>query len=267
MSMSLGDVFRWPLPALLAFFAGIMVAALEVGRLLGARVRASSDADARTYATGLQTAILGLLALLLGFAFSLSASHFVANRDLVTAEANVIETAFRRAELVDEPQRSALKKQLRSYLETRIAYYAPDLDAPRREYIDEKSLAIQEHLWRTTAAAAERSPTYMTALLVDAVNRVIEMHETRVDAARNHIPRVVMWLLLGMAAAGTALTGYVSAFGSGRHRSPTAIIVVLIALVLVAIVDLDRPIRGLTHGGQPSLLKLRGVMAASASPR
>jgi hypothetical protein len=265
--MSIDDIFRWPLPALLALFTGILVVALEVGRLLGARARASADAETRSYATGVQTAILGLLALLLGFAFSLSASHFVANRDLVTEEANAIDTAFRRADLAAEPQRSSLKQQLRRYLETRIAYYTPDLDAPGRLRIDEESYAIQEDLWRTTRAAAERSPTYMTALLVYAINRVIEMHETRVDAARNHIPRVVMWLLLSMAGAGTALTGYVSVYGRGRHRSPTAIIVVLIALVLVAIVDLDRPIRGLTHGGQPSLIKLRRVMAIPTSQR
>jgi hypothetical protein len=265
--MSLDSVFRWPLPALWALFAGIMVAALEVGRLLGTRAGAKIDAEARTYASGLQAAILGLLALLLGFAFSLSASHFVANRDLVTEEANVIDTAFRRAALAVEPQRSALKAQLRRYLETRIAYYTPGLDPPGRQRIDEASYSLQEDLWRTTAAAADRSSTCLTALLVYAVNRVIEMHETRVDAARNHIPRIVMWLLLSMAAAGTALTGYVSVLGRGRQRSPTAIIVVLIALVLVAIVDLDRPIRGLIHGGQPSLLKLRRVMALPTTQR
>jgi hypothetical protein len=38
-------------------------------------------------------------------------------------------------------------------------------------------------------------------------------------------------------------------------------------LVLVAIVDLDRPIRGLIHGGQPSLLKLRRVMALPTTQR
>src|SRR5262249_53478407 len=98
-----------------------------------------------------------------------------------------------------------------------------------------------------------------------SVNRVLELHETRTDAARNHIPLVVMWLLVGMSAAVAGLTGYVSAVSIGKHRWPTGIVMVLIGLVLVVIVDLDRPMRSLIHDGQRSLYKLRQIMAVPTS--
>lgn len=259
--MPIDSVFRLPLAVLMAVLVGIMLATLEVGRWFGGRAKESYDVDSRSYASGLHTAILGLLALLLGFAFSLAASHFVLNRDLVAEEANAIDTAFRRADIAADPQRGTLKELLRRYLETRIAYYSVGIDEPKRRAVDEESLALQGQMWRQAAEAADRTPTCTTALLVHAVNRVIEMHETRADAARNHIPMLVLWLLVSMSAAVTGLTGYVASFGNGRHRSPTAIMVVLIALVLVVIVDLDRPMRGLIHGGQPSLFKLRRIMA------
>jgi hypothetical protein len=41
---------------------------------------------------------------------------------------------------------------------------------------------------------------------------------------------------------------------------PAVLILVLVASVLVVIVDLDRPLRGLAHGGQPSLLEVRRMM-------
>ena len=43
---------------------------------------------------------------------------------------------------------------------------------------------------------------------------------------------------------------------------PAVLMLVLVASVLVVIVDLDRPLRGLSHGGQPSLQQVRRMMEA-----
>jgi hypothetical protein len=265
--MVLGAVFRLPLGVLLALLLGIMLLTLELGLWRGTRAREGYDDRARSYASGLHAALLGFLALLLGFAFSLSASHFVTNRDLVAEEANAVDTAFRRADLAPDPERGAIKASLRRYAETRIAYYGEGIDEARRRTIDDESLTLQDDLWRRTAAVAERAPTCPVATLVQAINRVIEIHETRADAARNHVPPAVMWLLVVMSAAATGLTGYVSAFGNRHHAAPTAVVLVVIGLVLVAIVDLDRPLRALVHGGQPGLLKLRRLMAIPTAAR
>ena len=54
------------------------------------------------------SATLGLLALLLGFTFSLAIQRFETRRELVLADANAIGTAYLRVQLLDEPHRSRL---------------------------------------------------------------------------------------------------------------------------------------------------------------
>jgi len=89
------------------------------------------------------------------------------------------------------------------------------------------------------------------------VNRVIELHEMRADAARNHVPFQVLWMLAMIAMAALGLTGYVSALGTPRYPAHALVMLGLVALVIVVIVSLDRPMLGFVHGGQQSLLDLR----------
>jgi hypothetical protein len=254
-------MFGLPLAALLLLLLALMFAALELGRRLGGRDRPRHDADSRSQASGLHAGLVGLLALLLGFAFSLSASHFVLNRDFVAQEATALDTAYRRADLASEPERGALRLALRQYVDGRLAYYSGAFDAVRLRALDEQSRMLHAQLWQRAAAAAARAPTCTTALLVQAVNTVIELHETRLDAARNHIPYVVLWLLVAMSVAAASVTGYIAGLGNRTHVGPALMMLALVALVLVVIVDLDRPLRGLVHGGQESLVEVRRTMA------
>src|SRR4051812_43090401 len=51
----------------------------------------------------LLSAVLGLLALLLGFTFSMALNRYDGRRDLVVQEANAIGTTWLRAQLLREP--------------------------------------------------------------------------------------------------------------------------------------------------------------------
>jgi len=62
----------------------------------------------------LLSAVLGLLALLLGFTFSLALNRYEARRDLVVQEANAIGTAWLRAQLLEPPNKAAMSGLLRS---------------------------------------------------------------------------------------------------------------------------------------------------------
>jgi hypothetical protein len=266
--MLFASLFRLPTLGLLAVLVALLLAVLELGRRLGVRDRATHDVDSRAHAGVLEAGLIGLVALQLGFAFSLAASHFVVNRDLVAEEANAVDTAYRRSDIAGEPERGALREALRRYLDTRITYYAQGIDEQIRQAVDADSRAIHAELWQHAAAAAARAPTCTTALLVQAVNRVIELHESRTDAARNHVPIAVLWLLVAMSAAVVGLSGYVSGLANREQVVPSLLMLGLFALVVVVIVDLDRPLRALTHGGQESLLQVRRTMdPAPASPR
>jgi hypothetical protein len=253
-------LYRVPLPVIFLGLIGVMFATWAVGRRLGIAARTNVDEDARTHAGGLHAAILGLLALILGFTFSMSAQRFEVNRDRVGEEASAIETAYLRADLADEPTRLAMRERLRGYVDTRIAYYDAKVDFHKLALIDGESRRLQEEVWKLAAASAARAPTPITAELVDGVNRMFDLYELRQHALRNHVPGTIMWLLVIMAGAATALTGYVAGFGNRRHPTATSVVVVLIALVIVVIVDLDRPTRGFIRGGQEALLDVQKSM-------
>jgi hypothetical protein len=70
-----------------------ILAAGEIGRQLGVRSRSRGGDNIST----LEGATLGLLALMIGFTFSIALSRFEARRDAVLNEANAIEMTAVRA--------------------------------------------------------------------------------------------------------------------------------------------------------------------------
>ena len=250
-------LYRVPLPIILLGLVALMVATWALGRRMGLRARVAVDDESRTHAGGLHAAMLGLLALILGFTFSMSAQRFEVNRDRATEEASAIETAYLRADLTDAPTRLAMRDLLRRYVDTRVAYYDDKIDFRKRAAIDAESRSLQEEVWKLAVASAARAPTAPMAEVVDGVNQMLHLYELRQHALRNHVPGTILWLLVIMAAASTALTGYVAGFGNRRHPTATGVVLLLIALVIVVIVDLDRPTRGLIRGGQDALLDLQ----------
>jgi hypothetical protein len=258
-------LYRVPLTVIFLGLAGVMAATWVIGRGIGVRARTNIDEDARTHAGGLHAAILGLLALILGFTFSMAAQRFETNRDRAAEEASAVETAYLRADLTDAPTRLAMRDLIRRYVDARIAFYDAKIDFHKREDIDAEGRRLQGEVWKLAVASAGRAPTSVMAEVVDGVNRMVDLYELRQHAMRNHVPATIMWMLVVMAAAATALTGYVAGFGNRRHPTATAVVLLLIALVIVVIVDLDRPTRGLIRGGQDSLLDLQRSMRPPVS--
>ena len=91
------------------FFLIVLVLGMlsvEVGYRLGKsrHVRSPDEKDAPVAA--MVASILGLLAFMLAFTFSLAFSRFDNRREAVVEEANAIGTTWLRAQLLPEPYRS-----------------------------------------------------------------------------------------------------------------------------------------------------------------
>ena len=87
-------------PALMAIAAGCGVAL----RIRNNRRNAAPERGASDGLEGyIVSAVLGLLALLMGFTFSLAVDRFEIRRSLVLAEANAIGTSYLQAQLLEEP--------------------------------------------------------------------------------------------------------------------------------------------------------------------
>ena len=93
-----------------------LVAASEAGRQLGVRAAGRGGDDVST----LEAAILGLLALMIGFTFAMALTRFDARREAVVNEANAIGTTALRARLLPAPHNVEINKLLQEYVRTRL---------------------------------------------------------------------------------------------------------------------------------------------------
>jgi multisubunit Na+/H+ antiporter MnhF subunit len=86
-----------------AFFMLMLVAA-EVAFRLGRNSKASTRVETTSPVSTVVAALLGVLALLLGFTISMAVSRFEVRKQLVLDEANAIQTSCLRARLLPAPE-------------------------------------------------------------------------------------------------------------------------------------------------------------------
>jgi hypothetical protein len=70
-----------------------------------------------------QTAILTLLALIVGFSFSMAVSRYDQRKNYEEAEANAIGTEYLRADLLPAENAPAVRDLIRRWLDQRIVFY------------------------------------------------------------------------------------------------------------------------------------------------
>ena len=250
-----------PLWALLLIAAAFLWLVLEIGYRFG-KWRHAHLPDEREQPVGAMVAsILGLVALVIGFTFSLAASRFDARRLTVLEEANAIGTCYLRASLLPEPQRSEVSRLLREYVDIRITA----VKEQQPEEAITRSEALHELLWTQAAAAAEKNEgSIMTGVFIQSLNNVIDVHAKRILVGlRSRIPLVIWIGLFGLSMLGMAAVGYQAALTTSR-RSPAMIgLVLTFTIVLMLIVDLDRGQEGLLQISQRSMLDLQRTMQPS----
>jgi hypothetical protein len=242
-----------PLALALALIA-LFTIAIEIGFRFG-RLERSRDTDAAHSLTGvLQSALLGLLALLLGFTFSMAAARHDARQSLVIEEANAIGTAYLRTQLLSEPTRTQAADLLSRYLDARLYYLSikdPDALAVPGRAVDE----LQRQVWSTTERL-EDVPTAPKLLYVQSLNAVIDEQGKRSAAFYNRVPAAALTVLVLLAAASLAVLGYGAGL-AGRRSTMCWLTGVLVVVVVLLIIDLDRPRTGLVVIDERSLVQLR----------
>jgi hypothetical protein len=230
---------------------GVIFVSTEIGRWLGTRAGDGGGEQVRT----LEAAVLGLLALIIAFTFAMALSRYEARRDAVLSEANAVGTTALRARLLPEPHNAETLRLLRDYVKVRLdaaqrAFGAAEFDAAIA-----RSGQIQEALWQQAmAVAAKNQDLVPTGLFIDALNKMIDEHEKRLTAFRNHVPNVVLLSLYGVAMVAGAFSGYAGGVGVRSARLPVYAMIVLICAVILLILDLDRPSAGFIRTSQQPMI-------------
>jgi hypothetical protein len=243
----------------------LFIASAFIGRALGERRRLAGEAAEAQIGT-LQGAILGLLALLLGFSFAMASGRYEDRKALVIDEANAIGTLWLRTDLLPALQADASRALIRDYVKARLAFYRSGIEHAALDAAIATSVELQTRLWtQAMQAYGHDVPDPRLNLYTQALNDVIDDHEKRLSAMENHVPELVLVLMLGVGATGMALVGYGNGLSGRRHRLATVLMGLVFALVIATILDMDRPRRGLIRVSQNSLLRLDASLSAPAS--
>jgi hypothetical protein len=231
-----------------------LIAARELGYWVHRR-RAVSGASAGEDGFTL-TSVLGLLALLVGFTFSMSLSRFDTRRQLVLEESNAIGTTWLRVQLLDEKSRAELSPLLRAYVAERIVYGdAPTEDAQNASYA--RASALQNRFWQTMGRDIEpirTTPLY--SLVVSATNDMFDLAASRKAARAAHIPQRVLVVLLIYTLFVAFLVGY----EKGRSRWASTMLFVLLLIAAALILDIDQPVRGAVQVSQQPMRDAQASM-------
>lgn len=201
----------------------------------------------------IQTSILGLLALLLGFTFALAASRYQAHKEMVVEEANAMNAVRLRLDLLPEDKKNALLFLLKKYALSRLDYYTGDHQSSELKNVDLNSQSLQEKIWREVAEETKLSPLPSMVFLLQAVNQMIDLHGKSVLVMENHVPEIIFMLLMGVSIFALFLNGYIHGIHKYRNLFPSFMLALLLALVTIVIIDLDRPRQGMLTVGQKSL--------------
>jgi hypothetical protein len=248
-AVTLLDLKDYPLLAIFLVSTAVIMIASEVGRRLGVRAGNRGGDNVST----LEGAILGLLALMIGFTFAMALARYESRRDAVLNEANSIGTTALRARMLPAPHGAESIALLKSYLQLRIDLAQRPPDVSELNAAIDRSNAIQEALWQQAKMLPAKAPGMVpTGLYIQSLNEMIDSQEKRLTAARNTVPKIVLLALYGVATIASAFTGYAAGLEARRSRLPVYVMAGLISGVILLIVDLDRPTTGfITVSPQP----------------
>jgi hypothetical protein len=256
----LGHLYQASLFVLYPLYTALIVASVELGNWIGRRAR-PADGTASDIST-LVGAALGLLALLLAFSFSIALGRFDDRRHQVLEEANAIGSTANFALMLPASAQGPILALLRDYTQLRAGLGIP-YDPVKMDSDVARSLELQSQLWKRAVAVTAADPGSLAAYrFVGSLNEMNNIHERRITALRYTVPGEVLALLLAVAMVAMGFTGYHAGMTGAQRRLPNLIMALTIAVLILMIIDLDRPNRGLVQVSVQPLLD-----AAAGIPR
>lgn len=238
-----------------------MLLAMEIGFRSGQRKKMIAP-EAIRQANSVLASMLGLLALLLAFTFSAALQRYEDRSQTVVTEANAIGTTYLRAQLLPGRMTDEVQALLRQYIDVRIREGRVDDTEPAlHESLLTQAKLLEEQLWGHAARAAKLDPNPVTSgLFIQSLNELIDTSSTRNAALNRHVPEFVLLLMFATIVLTTATLGYASGIAGHRVTLAAFVMVMLIALFVYLILDLDSPRRGVIQVSHESMLSLEQVI-------
>lgn len=265
MNANADILYAMPTWALIPIMLALIFLAIAFGVWRGkARVHAVTATE-KAQVSMMQTSLMGLLALLVGFSFSMALGRFNDRSQALVEEANAIGTAWLRTDLETGANRDALRTALADYAAARQEEGRYDVaHANARGETISRSQAAFAAAWATASTAARVTPNPSTAAVVSSLNDMIDAFSAHEASLTRHVPAIVLILQFGVLAFLGWTFGYASGEAGERPPPPMLVMIALIVLLLAMILDLDRPRRGLIEVDQSPLISATAQILAEA---
>ena len=202
--------------ALALLAAAGMWVSFECGRALGRRHVLGGKGAATS---GLvQGGVAALLGLLVSFSFSGAWGRFDLHRHMVVEEANAIETAYLRLDLLSPADQGRIRTLFRQYADARLARYRAGSDAVRAGAAQSRSHDLQMKIWSEAIADLREQNTAATTAVLPALNTMIDIatEQAAMDNARP--PWIIFAMLAAVAWATAGLAGEAMAHAPRTSR-------------------------------------------------
>jgi hypothetical protein len=243
-----------------------LVVAMQVGQRLASRLAPDQRRRIEGHVNLIQGSVLGLMALVLGFTFSLALQRFDSRSEAAVNEANAIRTAYLRSELLPDSISDTVQQALRSFVDLRVEMVT--LSPGRKDEFNGLIAEARRRLDALRDQAVEvvrldpRSPE--TGPYVQAVNGMIGELVKRDAAMTRHVPETVLLLLCGAFLITTMTIGYATGVAGHRTSFVAYLMIGLIVILAYLIVDLDRPRGRMVQVSEKSLRDLQADMRADS---
>jgi len=217
------------------------------------RVQGQEAKVAETMVAG----IFGLLTFVLVFTFNIAANRFEVRKQNVVNDANAIKTAFLKADLISEPQRSDIKSALISYTDLRMNV-GPGKD---QQVLLNRLSAMQTAMWKDLAALVAREKNPLNNALASALNTVYDLHNKRIyDSIYNRIGTNTWSIITLISVLSFMMLGLRAGFAENKSYVTLLPFVLAISAMVYLVGDLDTPQEGLFRVTQQPMLDALATM-------
>lgn len=158
----------------------LLLLAIESGYRLGLRLNRGANDSIKSQINTIQASLLGVLALLLGFTFSLALQRYDNRSTAVVDEANAIGTTYLRVDMLPDSVRDESRAILEAYLKLRASAGTESLDhVVRREALLRESEGLLDALWQLAVQRASFATYVLVLLIVLLVFIIIDLDRPR----------------------------------------------------------------------------------------
>ena len=206
----------------------------------------------------IQTATLTLLALIIGFTFSMAIDRHDQRETLEEGEANAIGTQYLRADLLPAKSAAATKALLNEYIDQRIFFYTHQSPEKVQE-MNRKANETQQALWDEMLPIVRTNQSNIMALVVSGMNDVFNAQGFVQASWWNRIPSTAWALMTAIAICANVLVG----FGARNFKKNLALFMIFPFVVSVSfflIADIDSPRGGIIRIEPRNLIELKKTL-------